>query len=694
MVSEDFFTEHNFSWGSRTSAPSWRPRGHGLHYAIFLLFGSLMLFQLNYMAWIFEYVATYATACSLLQPCEPLCRSWLCRPAALGEKEASCAIRQAPAVHSSSGELLLLSHSFVWNGICVSHLVYSDFLSRPDGGICSFVDSQFLDEFGEEATTLLPLQLGPVPSPGVINLLDILQDTVMTGVRVPPGPPTGGEPNSDSTSWPSHGGKMAGGATQHRTTARDCNMMPCPTHVLSVWCAIFRPPASTEILQKVAGNYKYYFGNRSLWQPPFGPACCAGRQQTAFSAGVIAPLVYPGFFVETMSAICTLSKSVLENGHAPPRHAGLRGPPSVLVICAPISRLRVFQFQFWDSMLQFFHVLTHATGGTTRRSHCKGTGVSGAAGRPCLLQAFACWEPAAGPHSCTWDVRGSAHSASGVTSRPLTFGSQAALLLLALSCRSCCIDTGVSGAAGRPYLLQSFTRVVLSTAPQEPATGLLLSGAARRPCYCRHFKFGAVVLALVSREPQAGPVCCRPLRKKAVLPTVLQEQAIGHSFSGDARRPCCCSPLEPGTVAWCWSLGSCRSALFAAGLFVLGAVRRPIQLHLGRLLLAVLKEPSTGPLLSGAVRRPCCCALPPSFGCRLSALLTVLKALSTGPLLLGAVRRPCCCRPFCFGCRLPAHSTVLGDVCQQDNVPMCLLVVAFTPKACASVESQTRPLLA
>ena len=334
MVSEDFFTEHIFSWGSRTSAPSWRPRGHGLHYAIFLLFGSLMLFQLNYMAWIFEYVATYATACSLLQPCEPLCWSWLCRPAALGEKEASCAIRQAPAVHSSSGELLLLSHSFVWNGICVSHLVCCDFLSRLDGGICSFFDSQFLDDIGEEATTLLPLQLGPVPSPGVINLLDILQDTEMTGVRVPPGPPTGGEPNSDSTSWPSHGGKMVGGATQHRTTARDCNMMPCPTHVLSVWCAIFRPPASTEILQKVAGNYKYYFGNRSLWQPPFGPACCAGRQQTAFSAGVIAPLVYPGFFVETMSAICV-----------------------------------------------------------TCRSHCKGTGVSGAAGRPGLRVLGAGYRP-------------------------------------------------------------------------------------------------------------------------------------------------------------------------------------------------------------------------------------------------------------------------------------------------------------
>ena len=218
------------------------------------------------MAWIFEYVCDVCTtACSLLQPCEPLCWSWLCRPAALGEKEASCAIRQAPAVHSSSGELLLLSHSFVWNGICVSHLVYCDFLSRLDGGICSFVDSQFLDDIGEEATTLLPLQLGPVPSPGVINLLDILQDTEMTGVRVPPGPPTGGEPNSDSTSWPSHGGKMVGGATQHRTTARDCNMMPCPTHVLSVWCAIFRPTRqyrnSSEGLPAITS---YYFGNRSL----------------------------------------------------------------------------------------------------------------------------------------------------------------------------------------------------------------------------------------------------------------------------------------------------------------------------------------------------------------------------------------------------------------------------------------------
>ena len=47
MVSEDSFTELIFSWGSRTSAPSWRPRRHGLHYAMCLLLGSLMLFQLK-----------------------------------------------------------------------------------------------------------------------------------------------------------------------------------------------------------------------------------------------------------------------------------------------------------------------------------------------------------------------------------------------------------------------------------------------------------------------------------------------------------------------------------------------------------------------------------------------------------------------------------------------------------------------
>ena len=82
------------------------------------------------MAWIFEYVATYANACSLLQPCEPLCWSWTYRPAALGKEEASCAMRQAPAVHFSSGELLLLSHSCAWNGI------YAFYLTHKFGFLC------------------------------------------------------------------------------------------------------------------------------------------------------------------------------------------------------------------------------------------------------------------------------------------------------------------------------------------------------------------------------------------------------------------------------------------------------------------------------------------------------------------------------------------------------------------------------
>ena len=108
--------------GKPNFGPSWRSRRHGLHYAMFLvlLLGFLMHVQPNCMTWIFEYVATYATACSLLPPCEPTW-SWPGRPAALGEKEASCAMRQAPAVSFSSGELLLLSRSHVWNGV-------SDFL--------------------------------------------------------------------------------------------------------------------------------------------------------------------------------------------------------------------------------------------------------------------------------------------------------------------------------------------------------------------------------------------------------------------------------------------------------------------------------------------------------------------------------------------------------------------------------------
>ena len=172
-IFDDFFTEYVFSWGSRTSAPSWRARRHGLLNAIFLLTGLLMRFQPNCMAWTFEYVATYANACSLLQPCEPLCWSWTCRPAVLGEEKASCAMRQTHAVHFSSGELLLLSHSCAWNGVYASYLTHKlvvcALLSGLVGGNCSFVDRQFSVDFGEETTAQLLFPLGPVPSPGAIS---------------------------------------------------------------------------------------------------------------------------------------------------------------------------------------------------------------------------------------------------------------------------------------------------------------------------------------------------------------------------------------------------------------------------------------------------------------------------------------------------------------------------------------------
>ena len=174
-----------------------------------LLLGFLMHVQPNCMTWIFEYVATYATACSLLPPCEPTW-SWPGRPAALGEKEASCAMRQAPAVSFSSGELLLLSRSHVWNGVSDFYsgfyFGYSTLLSELDGGNCSYVDGQRSEESGEEATAQILSQLGPVPSPGAISFTCAqLQGNLMAGMRVPPGSPRGGGPHSGSSPRTSHG---------------------------------------------------------------------------------------------------------------------------------------------------------------------------------------------------------------------------------------------------------------------------------------------------------------------------------------------------------------------------------------------------------------------------------------------------------------------------------------------------------
>ena len=49
-------------------------------------------------------------------------------------------------------------------------------------------------------------------------------------VRVPPGPPTGGEPAYGIKPWPSQGGKVAGGATSRQTTTGPVRPIDCVHH--------------------------------------------------------------------------------------------------------------------------------------------------------------------------------------------------------------------------------------------------------------------------------------------------------------------------------------------------------------------------------------------------------------------------------------------------------------------------------
>ena len=108
-------------------------------------------------------------------------------------------------------------------------------------------------------------------------------------------------------------------------------------------------------------------------------------------------------------------------------------------------------------------------------------------------------------------------------------------------------------------------------------------------------------MTLQFREPSIGPVCCRhfcvgcrlPAQSAAlvtctVLLTVLQEPFIG--------------PLALGTVG---------PALFAAGPSVLGAVCRPIQLHLETctVLLIMLQELLYRPFSLGSRRMALLAAL-------------------------------------------------------------------------------------
>ena len=71
-----------------------------------------LLEQLSVARMVLFYVATYALACSLLQPLRPLDRSWSCRPAAVGDEEVCRAMRSAPVGTRSGGEPLAHHVSF------------------------------------------------------------------------------------------------------------------------------------------------------------------------------------------------------------------------------------------------------------------------------------------------------------------------------------------------------------------------------------------------------------------------------------------------------------------------------------------------------------------------------------------------------------------------------------------------------
>ena len=175
-----------------------------------------------------------------------------------------------------------------------------------------------------------------------------------------------------------------------------------------------------------------------------------------------------------------------------PMPCGWRGDPpsSVLVICEPISRPRVFRI--WFSLL------------------CSG------------------WQH---PQLMFLDV-------------VLAFSPIVIWLWLAyLPCRKSFLPPSVLGAVCRPIQLPLETCTVLLTVLQEPSIDPSVSGAVDWPC---------LLQALLCWMPFAGPVSCS-----------CDVYSAAHSTPGAVHRP--------------FSLGNRRSALFAAGPSVLGAICRPIR---------------------------------------------------------------------------------------------------------------------
>ena len=214
----------------------------------------------------------------------------------------------------------------------------------------------------------------------------------------------------------------------------------------------------------------------------------------------------------------------------------------------------------------FYGFFARAAPGNTRRRSLFRHVSLGAAGWPCLLQAFACWVPSAGPFSCIW--RREWFCSHFIPPKPIQrpFAPSAAF------------------SADAPCFGQLMPWISLQNAVLLPKGRALYHLAPR-------------LLALWFRELQDGPVCCWPLRVGCRLPA--HSAAFG-DVHGSAHS-------ASGAVSWPFGSGSCRAALFAAGLCVLGAVCRvcrPIQLHLVKrtILLTVLLELlATASLLTGLV---------------------------------------------------------------------------------------------
>ena len=189
--------------------------------------------------------------------------------------------------------------------------------------------------------------------------------------------------------------------------------------------------------------------------------------------------------------------------------------------------------------------------------------------------------------------------------------------------------------------------------------------------------FRSRLSALRFQEMPGGPVAAIPWR---------QELLLGAGVSEAAGRPC----LLQASSFWVPSIGpySCTWDVCCSQ-----CLRSLLQALCFRVLsggpVAVLF-----PRASGAACRPCSrclrrclpalCFWVPSGG-----------PVAAGPSVLGAV-----CRPIQLYLETCMVLFTVLQGCRQLQVyravwpSLCLLVVAFTPKACVSVESQTRPLLA